>query len=205
MDSSKIQPRSSSAAYFPPHRTQLHPRMHPFSPPLNPNPKKSPSKLLLLLVLVLTVPFLFFLFSTGRSVHRSSKFADPKLTFFGAAINVGLYASRIRVFEFVNEGELPTVAFDGSVKVGSGLAEFGNEPEDAGRVISEMVKFAKWRVPEKEWSSTRIVLLVSGGFERLSLGQRDGVFESFRQVLRKSTFQFKDEWVRQVQGKNLFV
>ncbi|KAK4760551.1 hypothetical protein SAY87_005444 [Trapa incisa] len=202
MDYFSLQPRSSPATYFPPHRTQLHPRMHPFSPPSNPNPKKSSSKVLLLLVPVFTVPFLFFLFSTGRSVHWSSKFADPKFTFFGAAINVGLYASRIRVFEFVNEGDLLTVAFDGSMKVGSGLAEFGSEPEEAGRVISEMVEFAKWKVPEKERSSTRVVLLVNGGLERLILDQRDGILELFRQILRKSTFQFRDEWVREIQGED---
>ncbi|KAK4753731.1 hypothetical protein SAY87_001835 [Trapa incisa] len=202
MDYSSLQLRSSSAPYYPPHRTQLHPRMHPFSSPPNPNPKKSPSKVLLLLIPVFTVPFLFFLFSTGRSVHRSSKFADPKVTFFGAAINVGLYASRIRVFKFVNEGDLPTVTFDRSMKVGSGLAEFGNEPEEAGRVIAEMVDFAKRKVPEKECSSTRVVLLVNGWLERLSLDQRDRILELFRQVLRKSTFKFRDEWVRELQGED---
>ncbi|OWM73591.1 hypothetical protein CDL15_Pgr026690 [Punica granatum] len=200
MDYSNLLPRSSSAAYFPPHRTQLHPRMHSFSSTLSPNPRKSPSKFLLLLVPLFTAPFLFFLLSTARSVHRSSKFTDPKPTFFGAAINVGLYSSRIRVFEFVNEGELPTVAVDGSAMVRAGLAHFGEEPERAGREISEMVEFAEGRVPVKEWSSTRVVLLVSGGLDRVSSKKRDRIIKSFRQVLRKSRFLFKDEWVREIQG-----
>ncbi|KAK4802212.1 hypothetical protein SAY86_000415 [Trapa natans] len=131
MDYFSLQPRSSPATYFPPHRTQLHPRMHPFSPPSNHNPKKSSSKVLPLLIPLFTVPFLFFLFSIGR------------------------------------------------------------ELEEAGRVISEMVEFAKWKVLEKERSSTRVVLLVAYAMKDAILVQSSRVIKIFGTVYNFYTQEFE--------------
>lgn len=111
------------------------------------------------------------------------------------------------MFEFVNEGELPSVAFDGSgtrsMKVRPGVVEFGEEPKTASQSISELVAFAKRQVPRKEWASTRVISLVRGGLKRISSEKEDQILKSCRRVLRKSGFLFKDEWVQIVEGTSL--
>lgn len=87
-----------------------------------------------------------------------------------------------------------------SVKVRPGLAGFADDPEGAGRSISELVEFAKRRVRKKDRARTKVVLAVSGGLEGLSSGVRGRIVESCRRVLRKSGFMFRDEWARVITG-----
>ncbi|XP_048136032.1 probable apyrase 6 isoform X2 [Rhodamnia argentea] len=209
MDSSNLQSRaSSSSSHIPPHRTQLHPRMHSFPPPFPPQPHpKSRPRFLVLAASLCIAPFLYYIFTTALSIHNSSKFADPNPRFRGLVIDAAPSGSRIRVFEFFNEGAFPSVAaVDGSgnesMKVRPGLAGFADDPEGAGRSISELIEFAKRRVRKKDRARTKAVLAVSGGLEGLSLGVRGRIVESCRRVLRKSGFMFRDEWAQVITGED---
>ncbi|KAG8644138.1 probable apyrase 6 isoform X1 [Manihot esculenta] len=207
MDFSTLQSRASTA-YFPPHRTQLHPRMHlnsfssPYQPSQNPNNKSQIHKFLILFIFLLTVPFLFYLFSTAQKIHHSSKFAEPKSKFFSVLIDSGLYGSRVRVYELLAEGTMPFTdgsmpLIAGSMKVRSGLAGFAENPENAGDLVDRLVKFAKGRVPKKEWGNTKVQLMAGGEkVDRLELKVREMILESCRRVLRESGFAFKEEWAR---------
>ncbi|XP_021892565.1 probable apyrase 6 isoform X2 [Carica papaya] len=174
----------ASTAYFPLHRSQLHPRMQSLSPPAPQNPRLN--RLFILLASLFTIPFLFYLFTTARRLHHSSKFADPASQFFGVHIHSSSAGSRVRVFEFLGEGSLP---FVDSLMVRPGLAD---ESGTAGRSLDELIKFAKSRVPRREWWKTKVQLMASGE------GITERIFENYRRALRTSGFAFRDEWVRLV-------
>ncbi|XP_043711290.1 probable apyrase 6 [Telopea speciosissima] len=211
MDYSNLQSRVS-AAYIPPHRTQLHPRMHSFSSFASPNPKpsqiassQSRDKWWILVTALLMVPFLFYLFAIARGVHQSSKFSESRPKGFGVIIDAGSTGSRVHVFEFLNEGRIPFIGFDGkgshSFKVRPGLSEFDASPESAGSSISGLLEFAKARIPKSEWKLTKVRLMARGSFEKISFDARKAILESCRRVLRSSGFLFKDEWASVITGQ----
>ncbi|XP_059430307.1 probable apyrase 6 isoform X2 [Corylus avellana] len=203
---SNLQSRSSSTSYIPPHRTQLHPRMHLFSPThANPKPHfQSQTKCLLLFASLFTVPFLFYLFSTAQKIHQSAKFAQPQSTFFGVFINAGPTGSRVRVFEFLGEGRIPLMDGTGSssMKVRPGLTGFAGDPEGAGNSIARLIRFARRRVPKAERRNTKIQLMAHAELESLGSELRERILESCRRVLRSSEFLFKDEWARVIRGED---
>ncbi|KAI9124211.1 hypothetical protein K1719_005511 [Acacia pycnantha] len=61
----------------------------PPHPNLQPNSNRQSTKWLILVSSLCTIPFLFYLFTTAQKIHTSSKFAEPKSTFFGLVINAG--------------------------------------------------------------------------------------------------------------------
>ncbi|KAI9196522.1 hypothetical protein LWI28_024653 [Acer negundo] len=190
MDLPNLQSRVTSH-YIPPHRTQLHPRMHAFSS--NPNSKpitnnnKNKNKLVIFIAFLFTVPSLYYLFNTAQKVHQSSKFAEPTVRFHGIVIDSGLAAAtaRVHVFNFLGEGQLP---FVDSIKVSHG----GFDDDDS---IRELIDFAKNKVPKKEWANTKVQLIINGG------PVKEKVLEECRRVLRASGFAFKDAWARVILGQ----
>ncbi|XP_065867304.1 probable apyrase 6 [Euphorbia lathyris] len=211
MDSLTLQSRTSNA-YFPPHRTQLHPRMHlnSFSPPNLPsqNSNKIQShKFFILTVFLLTVPFLYYLFFTAQKIHHSTKFSEPKSQFFAVLIDSGSSGTRVRVYELLAEGimpftdgQMPLIA--GYMKIRPGLAGFSEDPENAGGLVDELVEFAKGRVPKKEWGNTKVQLMATGEeVNELELKVKERILQSCRRVLRESGFVFKDEWARLIQDE----
>ncbi|KAF5744950.1 apyrase 6 [Tripterygium wilfordii] len=206
MDFSNLQSRASNA-YIPPHRTQIHPRMHihlPSYPHNSANKSQHHHHLhryVALFASILTIPFLFYLFSTARKIHQNPKFVEPNSRFFGVVIASGSTGSRVRVFEFLGEGQMPFIA--GSISVRPSLSGFAEDAEGAGRSIAVLIEFAKQQVPRKEWGNTKVQLMVARGvMEGLGFGVRKGILESCRLVLKASGFAFKDAWARVVEGED---
>ncbi|URE15293.1 GDA1/CD39 (nucleoside phosphatase) family [Musa troglodytarum] len=211
MDLSSLQSRASSSssagAYFPPHRTQLHPRLYYAPPP--PVPRTPPcgggDRRWILSAGLLILPFLFYLFVAAGRAHLSSHFDAPRPKGFGLVIDAGSSGSRIHVFEFLNEGRIPFVGFDGkgsvSMRVKPGLVAFAAAPEEAGGSILKLLEFAKGRVPRAEWRTTKVQLIENGGLGSFPLRVRTAILESCRQVLRSSGFMFRDDWVSTITGQ----
>ncbi|XP_058107594.1 probable apyrase 6 isoform X1 [Magnolia sinica] len=205
MDFSNLQSRISTA-YIPPHRTQLHPRMHSFSSPLSkPLPSQSTPphhlKWWYVAAALLTLAFLLYLFSLARGVHLSSRFSDPKSKGFGIVIHVGPTATRARVFEFLNEGHIVPFANGRGPDLMTthvGLAEFAANVENAGNSLRGLLGFAREKVPKVEWKDTKVRMVVTGGLQR---DATEVILELCRKVLRSSGFMFKDEWVSLVTGE----
>ncbi|XP_010922903.1 probable apyrase 6 isoform X2 [Elaeis guineensis] len=213
MDFSSLQSRvsfssSSSSSYFPPHRTQLHPRMHYAAPPASlrpPSPSRS-ERCWLLAAGLLILPFLFYLFAVARRAHTSARFDGPRPKGFGLVIDAGPAGSRIHVFEFLNEGGIPIVGLDGkgsvSMKVRPGLREFAADPEGAGDSLQELLEFAKGRIPRAEWKATKISLIDTGGVGGLKLEVSSAIMKSSRRALTASGFMFRDEWASSITGQD---
>ncbi|KAK6926443.1 Nucleoside phosphatase GDA1/CD39 [Dillenia turbinata] len=207
----------ASSAYIPPHRTQLHPRMHSFPSPYNfqinpskPQSQNSKDKLLIIFVFLLLFPFLIYLFTTAKDIHNSSKFGDSRPKGFGIIIHAGVSSSRIHIFEYLNEGRVPFIGFNGngngsnSFKARLGLLGFRDKPEKAGDLISGFLEYARKRVPKTEWKETKIQLLFSGEMEKVGVDSelKEEMLESCRRVLRSSGFLFKDQWAEVMKGED---
>ncbi|RZC83320.1 hypothetical protein C5167_046106 [Papaver somniferum] len=209
MDYTNLQSRASNS-YIPPHRTQLHPRMHSLSPPF---PKlsqisssQSREKWWTVGAILLIIPFLFYLFTIAKGIHQSSKFDESKPKGFGIIIDAGNTGSRIHVFEFLNEGRIPFIGFDGkgskSLKIRPALVEFADDPDNAGSSILRLLKFAKKRVPKTQWKNTRVWLMASEGLRGVGLDASKSILESCRRVLRSSGFLFENEWASLLTGQD---
>ncbi|XP_022642546.1 probable apyrase 6 isoform X2 [Vigna radiata var. radiata] len=206
--SSPYSPSSpSSSSYIPPHRTQLHPRMislytssSPSSSHTNPNPNKPHTgKCLLFLFafLFFTAPFLFYLFSTALQIHSSPKFGDSRPVSFALAFRAGPDALRLSVYHFLGPG-LGLLAAAHSAAAAPGYAA----PPDALRgAVAELVRFAKGKVPRREWGNTVVRLAASEELEQLGSEEAEKVLECCRKALKASGFLFKDEWARVVSGE----
>lgn len=203
MDRSALHSRSS---YIPPHRTQLHPRMF-FPKP----PSPSRAKYFLAAAAFLVFPFLFYLFSTARSVHLSSRFAaDPHpAAAFAVLIHAASSATTVRVFQSLGEGPVPFVARDGSGPNSQasrpGLAAFAGRPDGAGESLLSLLDFARRRVPKKLRRATTVRLLATGDLAAWNLLLRERILESCRLVLRSSGFLFRDEWASSITGPGLLL
>uniref|UniRef100_A0A7N0URE1 Apyrase n=1 Tax=Kalanchoe fedtschenkoi TaxID=63787 RepID=A0A7N0URE1_KALFE len=215
MDYSNLQSRvstSSSSSYIPPHRTQIHPRLMNSYSAAAPNPKlqqqaqNQQHKWIIVVSSLLTLPFVFYLFSTARKIHTSTKFQTPPPSMsYGVVIHSGTAGSRVRVFGFLKEGGvIPVYETEGlvvqSMEVAPGLVGFGEEPGKVRETISALVQFAEERVPVVVRGSTKVQLLA--GEEMKSLGEevREAILNSCREVLRSSGFWFKDEWASVIKG-----
>ncbi|KAJ4834854.1 hypothetical protein Tsubulata_012957 [Turnera subulata] len=194
MDLSKLQGRSSISnnnnstmgSFFPLHRTQLHPRMHPSSSSSSSTvsvTNKSPhphhhTRLLILVASLLTLPSLFYLFSTARSVHLSSRFAPPSPHLFALILLSSPTSSRARLFRLLPDSSSPFLLASSS-----------------SHSLLDLLLFAKRRVPKRHWPNVAVHLLASPPTDGLP---DSDLLESGRQVLRDSGFVFKDEWARVV-------
>ncbi|KAI3917040.1 hypothetical protein MKX01_003489 [Papaver californicum] len=209
MDYTNLQSRVSNS-HIPPHRTQLHPRMHSLAPPF---PKlsqisssQSRERWWTVGAILLIIPFLFYLFTIAKGIHQSSKFDESKPKGFGVIIDAGNTGSRIHVFEFLNEGRIPFIGFDGkgskSLKVRPALVEFADDPDNAGSSILRLLKFAKKRVPKTQWKNTRVWLMASEGLRGVGLDASKAILDSCRRILRSSGFLFENEWASLLTGQD---
>ncbi|KAH1215165.1 putative apyrase 6 [Glycine max] len=197
------RPSSPSSSYIPPHRTQLHPRMISLysssSPNPNPNNKPHTTRCLLFFfaLLFFTAPFLFYLFSTALQIHSSPKFADSRPASFALALRAGPHALRLSVFHFLG----PARALLAAAHSAAASPGFDAGPDALRGTVAELIKFAKGRVPRREWGNTVVRLDATEEVEGLGVKEAEKVLECFRQALRVSGFLFKDEWARVISGE----
>ncbi|CAK9872681.1 unnamed protein product [Sphagnum jensenii] len=125
---------------------------------------------------------------------------------YGIIIDAGSSGSRIHVFEYAPGGLIPAVDLVGleslSLKKTPGLSSFANNPDIAGESLKDLLKFAKQKVPNKEWSKTRVYLMATAGMRRLNENVREAVLASCREVLQASNFLFYDKWASVISGRD---
>ncbi|XP_076947271.1 putative apyrase 6 [Bidens hawaiensis] len=125
--------------------------------------------------------------------------ANEGMKRYRIVIDGGSTGSRVHVFEYRigNEG----VVFDfggkgglNSMRVGPGLSAFKDDEAGAGESVSELLEFAKMRVPEEEWAQTEVRLMATAGLRLLEVSVQERILEACRKVLRRSGFEFRDDW-----------
>ncbi|CAJ1932072.1 unnamed protein product [Sphenostylis stenocarpa] len=142
------------------------------------NPKPGPSRSISsVLLFILALSFLFLLsyyaFSPWEGSFRYRIIVDGGST--GTRVHVFKYRLG-RALNFGREGLA-------SMRVNPGLSAFSEDADGAGRSVSELVEFAKGRIPRESWRETEIRLMATAGLRMLDAKVQERILESCRKDL----------------------
>lgn len=82
------------------------------------------------------------------------------------------------------------------------MSAYADEPEAAAGSLEELLEFARRKVPRQMWGETEIRLMATAGLRLLDSRVQDRILESCRNGLRRSGFQFRDEWATVISGSD---
>lgn len=121
---------------------------------------------------------------------------------YGVIIDAGSTGSRVHVIAYRATAGLPQLdwARTASMKATPGLSSFAADPRGAGLSLAPLVEFARRRVPRESWGQTEVRLMATAGLRLLDSAVAESVLQSCREVLRRSGFQFQDEWATVISG-----
>jgi len=87
-----------------------------------------------------------------------------------------------------------------SMRVSPGLSAFGDDFNGAGKSVTELLEFARKRIPKENWGKTEVRLMATAGLRMLDLSVQERILEACRKVLRTSGFGFRDDWASVISG-----
>lgn len=165
------------------------------------NSKHAKSNLFLTAASIATVlGFLFVCYSILTSGRGGS-------LRYSVVIDGGSTGTRIHVFGYRIESGKPVFEFRGanyaSLKLHPGLSAHADDPEGASVALSELVEFARGRVPKGMWAETEVRLMATAGMRLLEVTVQEKILAVARRVLRGSGFLFRDEWASVISGEFL--
>jgi hypothetical protein len=214
MESPKLQTRTTTSTFPPPHKTQL-PMRYQTQLYQNPNSAKSSAaasslfcRKNVLIIIFILLSFLFvsiYLISLARRLQSSYAVQLLSEKGYGIVIDAASSGSRIHVFEYTQghiSAAVDLVGLESStLRKKPGLSSFANNPPLAGDSLKELLEFATQKVPKKEQSKTRVYLMATSGLRRLDENVREALLDSCKDVLRASKFLFHDKWVSVISGR----
>ncbi|CAK9863058.1 unnamed protein product [Sphagnum jensenii] len=214
MESPKLQTRTTTSTFPPPHKTQL-PMRYQTQLYQNPNSAKSSAaasspfcRKNVLIIIFILLSFLFvsiYLISLARRLQSSHAVQLLSEKGYGIVIDAGSSGSRIHVFEYTRGHISAAVDLVGlesaTLRKKPGLSSFADNPPLAGDSLKELLEFATQKVPKKEQSKTRVYLMATSGLRRLDENVREALLTSCRDVLQASKFLFHDKWVYVISGR----
>lgn len=111
------------------------------------------------------------------------------------------------MFGYRIESGKPVFEFRGanyaSLKLHPGLSAYADDPEGASAALTELVEFAKGRVPRGMWVETEVRLMATAGMRLLEAPAQEKILGVARSVLGSSGFLFRDEWASVISGEFL--
>ncbi|KAF3592932.1 hypothetical protein DY000_02025078 [Brassica cretica] len=163
------------------------------------NSKHAKSNLFLTAASIATVlGFLFVCYSVSSSGKGSLR--------YNVVIDGGSTGTRIHVFGYRIESGKPVFEFRGanyaSLKLHPGLSAYADDPEGASAALTELVEFAKGRVPRGMWVETEVRLMATAGMRLLEAPAQEKILGVARSVLGSSGFLFRDEWASVISGSD---
>lgn len=148
---------------------------------------------------IVSAAFAFFATWSGLLFLLSSSSAHT----FGVIIDAGSTGTRIHVFGYRSAwGGMPAIdhGSTASMKVSPGLSAFAENPVKAAQSLTELLVFAKERVPENQWGQTDVRLMATAGLRLLDGDLAERILDYCRSALRASGFEFRDEWASVISG-----
>ncbi|KAL1215302.1 putative apyrase 6 [Cardamine amara subsp. amara] len=125
---------------------------------------------------------------------------------YGVVIDGGSTGTRIHVFGYRIESGKPVFEFKGanyaSLKLHPGLSAFADDPNGASVSLTELIEFAKGRIPKGMWMETEVRLMATAGMRLLELPVQEKILNVARRVLKSSGFLFRDEWASVISGSD---
>ncbi|VVA91285.1 unnamed protein product [Arabis nemorensis] len=178
---------------------------HQSSPYTFTKPKSNPKKSIILIIVASIVSFaitlgLLFVLAPVLLSGWTSSFR------YSAVIDAGSSGSRIHVFRYWIKSGKPVFDFGAenyaSLKLNPGLSAYADNPEEASVSVTELVEFAKGRIPKRSLKESDIMLMATAGMRLLDVNVQEQILEVTRRVLRSSGFKFQDEWARVISGSD---
>ncbi|CAL5188751.1 unnamed protein product [Lathyrus oleraceus] len=148
--------------------------------------------------------FFSFLLIVSYYTFFSSSSSGARTSFrYTIIVDGGSTGTRVHVFKYrvtnaLDFGKKGVV----SMRVNPGLSSFAEDPDGAGSSLSELVEFAKHRIPKERWRETEIRLMATAGMRMLDVEVQRTILESCRSVLRSSGFKFSDDWASVITGSD---
>ncbi|VVA91283.1 unnamed protein product [Arabis nemorensis] len=167
-------------------------------------PKSKPTKSIILLIIA-SVAIALGLLSACYSILLSgrNRRSSPR---YSVVIDGGSSGTRVHVFGHRIESGKPVFDFGGgnyaSLKLSPGLSAYGDNPDGASVSVTELVEFAKGRVPKGMLKESDIRLMATAGMRLLEANVQEQILEVTRRVLRSSGFKFRDEWASVISGSD---
>ncbi|VVB03927.1 unnamed protein product [Arabis nemorensis] len=162
---------------------------------------KSTSLLLTVFSIAVVLGFLFVCYSilfSGGNRKGSLRYS--------VVIDGGSTGTRIHVFGYRIESGKPVFEFRGgnyaSLKLHSGLSAYSDDPDGASLSLTELVEFAKGKIPKGMWKETEVRLMATAGMRLLELSVQEKILQVTRRVLKSSGFMFRDEWASVISGSD---
>ena len=110
------------------------------------------------------------------------------------------------MFGYRIESGKPVFEFRGanyaSLKLHPGLSSYADDPDGASVALTELVEFAKGRVPKGMWVETEVRLMATAGMRLLDVPVQEKILQVTRRVLKASGFMFRDEWASVISGSD---
>ncbi|KAL1207708.1 putative apyrase 4 [Cardamine amara subsp. amara] len=168
------------------------------------SPSSKPTKSSILLIIASFTIALGLLIAC-YSILSSGKNRRVSLR-YSVIIDGGSSGTRIHVFWYRIESGKPVFDFGdenyASLKLSPGFSAYADNPEGASESVTELVEFAKTRVPKGMLKEIDIRLMATAGMRLLELNVQEQILEVTRRVLRSSGFRFQDEWAFVISGSD---
>ncbi|XP_010476471.1 PREDICTED: probable apyrase 4 [Camelina sativa] len=178
---------------------------HRSSPSTLAKPKSKRTKSIILLI-VASVAIALGLLFVCFSIVRSRRNQRVSLLKYSVVIDGGSSGTRVHVFGYRVESGKPVFDFGeesyASFKLSPGLSAYGDNPEGVSESVTELVEFAKRRVPKRVLEESDIRLMATAGMRLLELSVQEWILEVTRRVLRSSGFSFREEWASVISGSD---
>ncbi|XP_010476528.1 PREDICTED: probable apyrase 4 isoform X1 [Camelina sativa] len=175
------------------------------SPSTLANHKSKRTKSIVLLI-VASVAIALGLLFVCFSIVRSRRNRRVSLLRYSVVIDGGSSGTRVHVFGYRAESGKPVFDFGeesyASFKLSPGLSAYGDNPEGVSESVTELVEFAKRRVPKRVLEESDIRLMATAGMRLLELSVQERILEVTRRVLRSSGFVFREEWASVISGSD---
>ncbi|KFK43668.1 hypothetical protein AALP_AA1G157400 [Arabis alpina] len=167
-------------------------------------PKSKPTRSILLLIIA-SVALTLGLVSVCCSILLSGRTRRNSLR-YSVVIDGGSSGTRVHVFGHRIESGKPVFDFGGanyaSLKLSPGLSAYGDNPDGASVSVTELVEFAKRRVPNGMLKESDVRLMATAGMRLLEGDVQEQILQVTRRVLRSSGFKFRDEWASVISGSD---
>ncbi|CAH8252279.1 unnamed protein product [Arabidopsis lyrata] len=187
-----------------PPEVQTSPGNHRSSPSTVAKPKWKHTKSIVF-VIVSCVTIALGLFFVCYSISRSGRNRRVSLR-YSIIIDGGSSGTRVHVFGYRIQSGEPVFDFGeesyGSLKLSPGLSAYAENPEGVSESVTELVEFAKRRVPKGKLKKSDIRLMATAGMRLLELPVQEQILDVTRRVLRSSGFEFREEWASVISGSD---
>jgi len=81
-----------------------------------------------------------------------------------------------------------------------GLSSYQDRPIDAAASLTELLEFAKLKIPMKQWQTTPVYLKATAGLRSVPADKAERVLERCRDMFAESPFRFERDWARVISG-----